>query len=46
MFGGLDMVIDPYSVLLNDQRRIVVHRQLDSALVQGAAMVKATSLLA
>lgn len=44
-FGGLSLTIDPYSTLLNDQRRIVVHRHLDSSLVQGAAFVKATSLL-
>lgn len=45
-FGGMDIVVDPYSVLLNDQKRVVVHRHLDSSLVQGAAMVKGTSLVA
>jgi HK97 family phage major capsid protein len=45
-FGGLDLTIDPYSALLNDQVRLVAHRHLDFALVQGAAFVKATSLVA
>jgi hypothetical protein len=45
-FGGLDMSIDPYSVKLNDQQRIVIHRHVDSTAIRGAAFVKATSLLA
>jgi HK97 family phage major capsid protein len=44
-FGGLDMSIDPYSVKLNDQQRIVVHRHVDSSLMRAAAMVKSVTLL-
>ena len=44
-FGGLDMSIDPYSVKLNDQQRIVVHRHVDATAIRGAAFVKATSKL-
>lgn len=44
-FGGLDMSLDPYSVKLNDQQRIVVHRHVDASLMRGAAMVKSTTLL-
>ena len=44
-FGGLDMVLDPWSVLANDQQRIVVHRRLDTSLLQGESFVKSTTLL-
>jgi HK97 family phage major capsid protein len=44
-FGGLDIVMDPYTSLLNNEIRLVLNRELDFALVQGAAFVKATSLL-
>ena len=44
-FGGLDMSIDPYSVKLNDQIRIVVHQNLDSSAIRGGAFVKSTTLL-
>lgn len=44
-FGGLDISIDPYSVKLNDQQRIVVHRHVDSSAIRGAAFVKSTTLL-
>lgn len=45
-FGGMDMMIDPYSVNLTAQKRIVVHRYLDSSLIQGASFVKFSSLFA
>lgn len=44
-FGGLDMVVDNISSLLNDQTRIVVHRHLDASAIRGAAFVKSTTLL-
>lgn len=44
-FGGVGIEVDPYSVKLNDQIRLIVHRYVDWDLVQGAAFVKATSLL-
>lgn len=44
-FGGLDISIDPYSVKLNDQQRIVVHRHVDASAIRGAAFVKSTTLL-
>lgn len=44
-FGGMDMVLDPWSVHLNDQKRIIVHRHLDTSLLQGGAFVKSTTLL-
>jgi hypothetical protein len=44
-FGGLDMSIDPYSVKLNDQQRIVIHRHVDSTAIRAAAFVKSTTLL-
>ena len=44
-FGGLDISIDPYSVKLNDQQRIVVHRNVDATAIRGAAFVKSTTLL-
>lgn len=45
-FGGLDIQIDPYTVNINDQIRLVVHRYVDWALTHGAGFVKATSLVA
>jgi len=44
-FGGLDIVRDPYSALLNDETRLVLHRHCDFGTVRGAAFVKATSLV-
>ena len=44
-FGGLDISIDPYSVKLNDQQRIVVHRHVDASAIRGAGFVKSTTLL-
>jgi hypothetical protein len=45
-FGGMDMILDPWSVKLNAQDRILVHRYLDTAIPNGAAFVKSTTLLA
>lgn len=45
MFGGLDISVDPYSVKLNAQKRIIVHRWCDSALMRGGAFVKSVTLL-
>lgn len=45
-FGGLSMSIDPYSVLLNDQIRIVVHRNVDFDASQVTSFVKFTSATA
>tara|TARA_R110000787_G_scaffold249768_1_gene355368 strand:- start:6101 stop:7468 length:1368 start_codon:yes stop_codon:yes gene_type:complete len=44
-FGGFDMSLDPYSVKLNDEIRIVIHRHLDTSTTRGAAFVKSTTLL-
>ena len=44
-FGGFDMSLDPYSVKLNDQIRIVIHRHLDTSTTRGGAFVKSTTLL-
>lgn len=45
-FGGLDLIRDPYSALLNDETRVVLHRHLDFGTTRGAAFVKFTSLVA
>ena len=45
-FGGMDMVLDPYSVLLNDKVRVVVHRHMDWGFPVAANFVKFTSLTA
>lgn len=45
-FGGMDMVVDPYSALLNDELRVVVHRHVDWGFPQAAKFVKFTSALA
>ena len=45
-WGGMDMSLDPYSVLLNDQVRIVVHRHVDWGFPIAAKFVKFTSLTA
>jgi len=46
LFGGIDLIRDPYSALLNDETRVVLHRHLDFAAPRGAQFVKATSLIA
>jgi len=45
-FGGLDMMVDPYSASKNNLRTIVLHRHMDASTIQGAAFVKFTSLRA
>ena len=45
-FGGLNILVDPFTVAGNDQIRLVVNSNVDWSLVQGAAFVKWTSLLA
>ena len=43
-WGGLNILVDPYTVAGNDQVRLVVNSNVDWSLVQGAAFVKFTSL--
>jgi HK97 family phage major capsid protein len=45
-WGGLNILVDPYTVAGNDQIRLVVNSNVDWSLVQGAAFVKYTSLTA
>lgn len=45
-WGGLNILVDPYTVAGNDQIRLVVNSNVDWSLVQGAAFVKFTSLVA
>lgn len=45
-FGGMDMMVDPYSVNLNDEVRVVVHRHCDWGFPVAGRFVKFTSLVA
>jgi HK97 family phage major capsid protein len=45
-FGGLNILVDPYTVAGNNQIRLVVNSMVDWSLVQGASFVKFTSLTA
>jgi len=45
MFGGLDIMVDPYSVAINGQTRLVLNQYMDWGVSNGAGFVKATSLL-
>lgn len=45
-WGGLNILVDPYTVAGNDQIRLVVNANVDWSLVQGAAFVKFTSVVA
>lgn len=45
-FGGLNILVDPYTVAGNDETRLVVNTNVDWSLVQGAAFAKFTSLSA
>ena len=45
MFGGLDIMVDPYSVAINGQTRLVLNQYMDWGVPNGAGFVKATSLL-
>lgn len=44
-FGGLNILVDPFTVAGNNQIRLVVNSMVDWSLIQGAAFVKATTLL-
>ena len=46
MFGGLDIMVDPYSKAANGQTRLVLNQYMDWGVSDGAGFVKATSLLA
>jgi len=46
MFGGLDIMVDPYSVAVNGQTRLVLNQYMDWGVSDGAGFVKATSLTA
>jgi HK97 family phage major capsid protein len=45
-FGALNIIVDPVTQALTDQTRLVIHRNYDFKLMQGAAFVKATSVIA
>ena len=45
-WGGLNILVDPFTVAGNDEVRLVVNSNVDWKLVQGAAFVKWTSLTA
>lgn len=45
-WGGMNIMVDPYTQAINDQIRLVVNSNVDWSLVQGAAFVKFTSLVA
>jgi len=45
MFGGLDIMVDPYSVAVNGQTRLVLNQYMDWGVSDGAGFVKATSLI-
>lgn len=44
-FGGISIDVDPWTVKLNDQVRIIVHKHVDTSLLMGEGMVKSTTLL-
>lgn len=46
MFGGLDIMVDPYSVAINGQTRLVLNQYMDWGVSDGAGFVKAVSLIA
>lgn len=46
MFGGVDIVVDPYSVAIANQVRLVVNTLIDFKLPQGGRAVTFTSLTA
>ena len=46
MFGGLDIMVDPYSVAVNGQARLVLNQYMDWGVSDGAGFVKAVSLIA
>ena len=46
MFGGLDIMVDPYTEAVNGQTKLVLNQYMDWGVSDGAGFVKATSLLA
>ena len=42
-WGGLDLFLDPYTVGINDEVRIVGHKRVDWVIPQAARFVKFTS---
>jgi HK97 family phage major capsid protein len=46
MFGGLDIMVDPYSQAINGEVRLIVNQYIDWGVSQPGAFVKATSLTA
>ena len=46
MFGGLDIMVDPYSEAKNGQTQLVLNQYMDWGVSDGAGFVKATSLTA
>lgn len=42
-WGGLDLFLDPYTVALNDQVRVIGHKRVEWVVPQGARFVKFTS---
>ena len=45
MFGGLDIMVDPYTEAVNGQTKLVLNQYMDWGVSNGAGFVKATSLL-
>ncbi len=46
LFGGVDIMVDPYTQAANGQTRLVVNNYLDFGVTNGAGFVKGTSLTA
>ena len=45
MFGGLDIMVDPYTEAVNGQTKLVLNQYMDWGVSDGAGFVKATSLI-
>lgn len=46
MFGGVDILVDPYTQAANGQNRLVLNQYMDFGVTDGAGFVKGTSLTA
>ena len=46
MFGGVDILVDPYTQAATGQNRLVVNNYMDFGAANGSAFVKAVSLTA
>jgi len=46
MFGGLDIIVDPYTQAASGEVRLVVNQYIDWGVSQAGAFVKGTSLIA